>query len=421
MSIQHMSRSTEGVLRALLVVAVLVSTGCGGGDEFEGAGSVSVPPLALPGPYAVACSNVAQDFARAPSGEQAQAHWEGKPAADGSPRYAVDLLTDPANTLTVTVHSPNDNNLFGSFAGRSIDFVVLVCYPTSPANGRRDFPLPTGQAVPHMHTGAEAPLFADNALRYPVIAFSHGYAGSPLSDDHFVVLSWLASHGYVVVAPFHGDPRFSNLRIDDFRDALAVLSRLSDAVAMQALRPLAVSAALDLVLGHPQWRDHLDATRIGGFGASIGGETMLLLGGAALTTSPGLSSTPVGADARIKAAVGYVPYFGQALLPAFGRDQEGLNRVVLPYLAIAGTSDTTAPLQPTRQGIDRLAGARMLVALGGLEHGFDPASGPDILTWSLTFLDAQVLGDSNAMRQLSTMARVEGGGDDQVLVPLNGP
>jgi dienelactone hydrolase len=364
MSIQHMSRSTEGVLRALLVVAVLVSTGCGGGDEFEGAGSVSVPPLALPGPYAVACSNVAQDFARAPSGEQAQAHWEGKPAADGSPRYAVDLLTDPANTLTVTVHSPNDNNLFGSFAGRSIDFVVLVCYPTSPANGRRDFPLPTGQAVPHMHTGAEAPLFADKALRYPVIAFSHGYAGSPLSDDHFVVLSWLASHGYVVVAPFHGDPRFSNLRIDDFRDALAVLSRLSDAVAMQALRPLAVSAALDLVLGHPQWRDHLDATRIGGFGASIGGETMLLLGGAALTTSPGLSSTPVGADARIKAAVGYVPYFGQALLPAFGRDQEGLNRVVLPYLAIAGTSDTTAPLQPTRQGIDRLAGARMLVALG---------------------------------------------------------
>jgi predicted dienelactone hydrolase len=333
----------------------------------------------------------------------------------------ADLLTDPANTLQVRVDAPNDSNLFGSFAGRSLDFVVLACYPTVPSNVRAGFALPTGQTVPHMHTGAEAPLFADNAVRYPLVAFSHGYAGSPLSDDHFVLLSWLASHGYVVVAPFHGDPRFSNLRIEDFRDALKVLTQLSDAVAMQALRPLAVSAALDLLLSHPQWRDHLDATRIGGFGASMGGETMLLLGGAALTTSPGLSSTQVGADARIKAAVGYVPYFGQPLLPAFGRDQQGLDGVRLPYLGIAGTADTTAPLQLTRQGVERLAGERMLVTLGGLQHGFDPASGPDVLTWTLSFLDAMVLGVPAAMQQLSTMARVEGGGDDRVLIPLKGP
>jgi dienelactone hydrolase len=407
---------------ALLAAALVVLTGCGGGDDdVQGAGSMSVPPVALPGPYVVACSNVAQDFARAATGEQAQAHWEAQPAADGSPRYVADLLTDPANTLQVRVDAPNDSNLFGSFAGRSLDFVVLACYPTVPTNARPGFALPTGQTVPHMHTGAEAPLFADNAVRYPLVAFSHGYAGSPLSDDHFVLLSWLASHGYVVVAPFHGDPRFSNLRIDDFRDALKVLTQLSDAVAMQALRPLAVSAALDLLLGHPQWRDHLDATRIGGFGASMGGETMLLLGGAALTTSPGLSSTKVGADTRIKAAVGYVPYFGQPLLPAFGRDQQGLDGVRLPYLGIAGTADTTAPLQLTRQGVERQAGERMLVTLGGLQHGFDPASGPDVMTWTLSFLDAMVLGVPAAMQKLSTMARVEGGGDDKVLIPLKGP
>ena len=63
-------------------------------------------------------------------------------------------------------------------------------------------------------------------------------------------------------------------------------SNLSDAIAMQALRPLSVTAALDRVLADPQWRDHVDASQIGGFGASLGGETMLLLGGAALTTSP---------------------------------------------------------------------------------------------------------------------------------------
>lgn len=105
------------------------------------------------------------------------------------------------------------------------------------------------------------------------------------------------------------------------RDAVAVLARPSDVIAMQALRPLSMSAALDLVLAHPQWREHLDATQIGGFGASMGGETVMLMGGASLTTSPGLASSPVGADPRIKAAVGYVPYFGQPLLPAFGRDQ----------------------------------------------------------------------------------------------------
>lgn len=412
-----------GAAVAGLLTFALALAGCGGGNdaEVDARERTTVQPLALPGPYPIACSNVAQDFASVPpGGENAQAHWEGRPADDGTPRYVADLLIDPMNALSVTVNAPNDTNLFGSFAGRPVGFAVLVCYPTTADNPRPDFPLPTGQRVPHMQTGAEAPLFADASTRYPVIAFSHGLAGSPLSDDHFVVLSWLASYGYVVVAPFHGDPRFTNLQIDDFGDAVAVLSNLSDAIAMQALRPLSVSAALDRVFAHPQWRDHLDIAKIGGFGASLGGETMLLLGGAALTTSPGLSSTPVGADRRLKAAVGYVPYFGLPLLPAFGRDQNGLDGVTLPYLAISGTADTTAPLAVTQQGIDRLAGTRQLVALVGLEHGFDAALASDILTWSLTYLDARVRAAPSALTQLSTMSNVAGGGDDRLVVSRNG-
>jgi len=185
---------------------------------------------------------------------------------------------------------------------------------------------------------------------------------------------------------------------------------------MQALRPLSVSAALDLVLAHPQWRDHVDVTQVGGFGASMGGETMMLLGGAALTTSPGLASSPVGVDRRIKAAVGYIPYFGQPLLPSFGRDQSGLDGVTLPYLAISGTADTTAPLALAQQGIARLPGTRELVALVGVKHGFDRASAGDILTWSLTFLDAQVRGLPIARTQLSTMRSVAGGGDDSLVI-----
>jgi predicted dienelactone hydrolase len=319
------------------------------------------------------------------------------------------------------VVAPGDANLFGSFAGQQVEFVVMACYPTIDGNPRPDFALPTGKVVPHMQTGSEPPLFADASARYPMLVFSHGYSGSPLSNDYIAALSIFASHGYVVLAPFHGDPRFSNLRVEDFGDAVNVLSHLSNFTALQALRPLSISAAIDKVVAHPQWRDHIDTTRIGGFGASMGGETMLLMRGAGLTTSVGLSWSPVANDTRLIAAVGYVPYFGQPFLPAFGRDGHGLDDVTLPYLAIGGGADTTAPIVMTEQGLGRLAGTRELVVLNGVKHGFDVASTNDIFTWSLIFLDSEVRGNAAARRQLSTMASVAGGGDDHVVLRYNGP
>ena len=333
----------------------------------------------------------------------------------------TDLLADPANTLSVTVTAPNDPTLYGSFAGRQVGFVLLACYPTVANNPRADYPLPTGRVVPHMQTGSDPPLFADAGARYPVLAFSHGLRGSPISSDYIEAISVFASYGYIVVAPFHGDPRFSGLKIDDLSDAVKLLANLADFVALQALRPRAVSSGLDLMLAHPQWRDHINATQIGGFGASMGGETMLLLAGAGLTSSLGLASSQVTVDPRIKAAVGYVPYFGQVFLPAFGRDEHGLDNVTLPYLAIGGTADTTAPIVVTGQGMARLAGVRELVALNGVTHKFDVASTNDIFSWALLFLDAEVRGTSATRSVLSTMGSVAGGGDDHVLIPYNGP
>ncbi|HEY5997080.1 MAG TPA: hypothetical protein VIU29_08655, partial [Candidatus Deferrimicrobiaceae bacterium] len=243
---------------ALGVLWALALIGCGGGSGGTSPGAspptVVVQPLPLPGPYAVACSDIAQDFSRVPAGEDAASYWEGNPTAGGVPRYVTDLLADPGNTLIATVTAPQDSKLYGSFAGQNVAFAVLACYPTTADNPRPDYPLPTGNVVPHMQTGADAPLFADNSARFPVIAFSHGYTGSPISGDYILGLSVLASYGYVVVAPFHGDLRFSVLKISDLSDAIAVLSHVSDFTAMQALRPLSISAALDLVLAHPQWQ-----------------------------------------------------------------------------------------------------------------------------------------------------------------------
>jgi predicted dienelactone hydrolase len=145
-------------------------------------------------------------------------------------------------------------------------------------------------------------------------------------------------------------------------------------------------------------------------------------GGAGLTTSyPGLSSDQVTHDRRIKAAVGYVPYFGQPVLPAFGRDQHGLDGVDLPFLGISGTADTTAPISEVKSGMSRLTGTRELVVLSGVEHGFDVASTNDIFTWTIMFLDAEVLGNPATQKQLSTMASVAGGGGDSVMIFYNGP
>jgi len=421
----------NGFLRGALLTALsgiaLALAGCGGGGGSSNPpGGASAPtavvqPLPLPGPYAVACSNVVQDFTLVGAGEDVKSYWEGMPSDNGMTRYATDLLADPGNTLIATVTAPQDSNLYGSFAGDNVAFVVLACYPTTDNNPRPDYPLwTTGKVVPHMQTGSDAPFFADNSARYPVVAFSHGYSGSPISGDYISALTIFASYGYVVIAPFHGDVRFSDLRIDNLSDVIALFP-LSDFTALQALRPLSISAALDLVLAHPQWQGHIDATRIGGFGASMGGETMLLLGGAGLTTSyPGLSKNQVTRDPRIKAAVGYVPYFGQPFLPAFGRDQHGLDGIDLPFLGIGGTADTTAPMIETEIGMSLLTGTRELVALSGVTHGFDNASTNDILTWTLTFLDAEVRGNPVTKKQLSTMGSVAGGGDDRVVLFYNG-
>jgi len=399
---------------------------CGGGGghshnpQGESAPTSVVQPLPLPGPNEVACSNIVQDFTRVGAGENVSDYWEGVPSGSGKARYVIDLLADPGNTLIATINAPQDSTLYGDFAGQSLEFVVLVFYPTTADNPRPDYPLPTGDVLPHMQTGSDQPLFADASAHYPVVAFSHGIGDSPISSGDFIsALSILASYGYVVIAPFHGDFRFSDLDITNLSDAINVASHLDNFTALEALRPLSISAALTLVLDHPQWQGHIDATQIGGFGVSMGGETMMLLGGAGLTTSYfdlGASWKQVTFDPRIKAAVGYIPYFGQPILPAFGRDQHGLDGISLPFLGISGTADNVAPIGETETGMSRLTGTRRLVSLSGVAHGFDPAAANDIFTWALTFLDAEVRGDPDAISRLSTMGSVAGGADDSVVL-----
>ena len=374
----------------------------------------AVVPPAQPGVYPVGCSNVEQDFSRIAPGSDATAYWEGR--GGGGSGYLTDLLVDPAHAFVVGVALPDDGELYGDYRNRVETFGTLVCYPTSGANVYADYPLPTGAVVPRMQRGAQPPVFATDRPQFPVLLFSHGLGGSPLSGDYLDAIALFASHGYVVIAPFHGDARYADVHVDTFGDLVTALANFQNYTAMQAIRPHALRAALDAVLANADFARRMDVDVIGGFGASLGGESLLLMRGAQLTVSPGLSSKAVIDDVRLKAAVGYVPYFGQPLLPAFGRDQKGLDGVGMPFLAIAGSEDTTAPLVSTALGMTRLAGAQQLVVLAGVRHAFDAEASPDIFTWSLTWLAAYAQDEPEARAQSARMVAVAGGGNDLLLL-----
>jgi len=378
----------------------------------------TVPPIG-PGPYPVACSNVEQDFSRIVPGSDAMAYWEGR--GGGGSGYITDLLVDPADAFVVNVTLPGDSELYGDFRNQTLTFATLVCYPTTTTNPRPDYLLPNGQSVPHMQRDGDAPILAADRARFPALLFSTGLGGSPLSGDYIDAVTLFASHGYVVVAPFHADARISDIRLETLNDVANALLHFSNYTALQSIRPHALRASLDAVLADPDFAARIDTNEIGGFGASLGGESLLLMRGARLTVSVGLSSTTVMNDTRLKAAVGYVPYFGQVILPAFGRDEQGLSDVSMPYLAIAGGADVTAPAPVTAVGMTQLTGARQLVVLQGVSHTFDVPSTPDIFTWSLTFLDAYVQDDPLARATSARMTSVAGGGDDMLLLDRAAP
>ncbi len=375
-----------------------------------------VPPLPPYGGHTVACSNIEQDFSRVAAGTSYDDYWTGRAG------YVTDLLVDPAGAIVVQQTFPDDSELFGSHGGSTVPYLVLVCYPTDPANPRADYVLPTGHAIPRMQRGAEAPIFPADGKAYPLVLYSHGLAGSPASGDYIESVKQFASYGYVTVAVFHGDLRFASIDLESFGDILYALLHLRDFVAMQSVRPLSLASALDRVLADPGYRDRIDAGNIGGFGASLGAQSLLLMSGARLTVSLSLSSRAVmEKDPRLKAAATYVPYFGNPILPAFGRGQEGLDGVALPLLAISGTADTTAPIASAEEGVRRLAGTRQLVAFTGLEHGYDGRYASDLDTWLFTFLAGQLTTDPFVRAQSARMGAVAGGMEDIQLLDYMAP
>ena len=373
------------------------------------------------GKYPVGCSNVEQDFTRMPVGAAPSDYWEGNPLADGS-HYVTELLVSPTNALTYPVAVPkaSENDVFGKQGGKQLPYAAIACYPTTAANTRADYALPSGVKVMKMQRGAEAPLIAANPDvsdgKWPLMVLSHGLAGSPLGDDYVQVIARMAAEGYVVFAPFHADARYSRIHIDDVNDAFYVFTKYSEIAEMESIRPLGLKQGLDYFLTKPEYTSTIDQDKIVGFGASLGGMAMMLTQGAKITASWAGAERVIVRDNRYKAVVGYVPYSGQQFLPAFGDSNGGVRSVRVPYLGIGGTADVVAPISRTSQMIDALSGSKYFVTIEGMPHGFRIQDAPEIFGWTFMFLSAQLSRDQADRVAFNAVTSIPGGADDRVQI-----
>lgn len=250
--------------------------------------------------------------------------------------------------------NPVGFRLANASANAKAPLPVAIWYPTSA------HPWPTaliGLAL--MDVAKDGPI---EGTGLPLIVMSHGNGGGPQS--HADLALSLASAGYVVVAPFHRGDNFA----DQSRAGSPMLfsDRVSD-----------LNVTVDLVLNRWSEAGRVDSARVGAFGMSAGGFTVLKAVGAqpdmrligphcqaipefvcqvfkqvrspllaADTAWPGESLQPFR---LIKAVVVAAPGLGFAFGP------RGLSDVNVPVQMWSGESDQLVPYETNaklvRQGL----------------------------------------------------------------------
>jgi predicted dienelactone hydrolase len=136
-------------------------------------------------------------------------------------------------------------------------FAVDVWYPTQA----RPWPT-TLSSVGLMDLARDAPVSGHDL---PLVVISHGNGGGPAS--HVDLALALANAGYIVAAPMHTG--------DNYADQSAVGS-----AAWLNGRTRELHAAIDYMLKNWQGHDRISPDRIGAFGFSAGGFTVLTAVGA---------------------------------------------------------------------------------------------------------------------------------------------
>ncbi|MCH9675942.1 MAG: hypothetical protein K0U93_31180 [Gammaproteobacteria bacterium] len=158
--------------------------------------------------------------------------------------------------------------------------------------------------------------------RHKLVIVSHGTAGSDLG--HRNIALELASRGVIAAAPLH--PR------DNYRDQSGVGKHI-----VMAGRPKQLGALIDSLLAHRRWGAAIDADRIGAFGFSLGGYSVLGLVGATA------SETDMRAHCRQTPADPFCEIVGAAVTTRISNRTSWHNRADRRVCAIALADPVAAP------------------------------------------------------------------------------
>jgi len=195
----------------------------------------------------------------------------------------------------------------------------------------------------------------------PVIVISHGL-GSDRSSFAYLA-EYLASHGFVVAVPEHPGSNSQQLQ--------ALLAGIANEVTDPREfidRPLDVKYILDslqrLSDSNPEYKGRFNMEQVGVIGQSFGGYTALALAGAKINFAQLRENCPVNedtlnvslllqclalnlpefdyklSDSRVKAVIAINPVDSSV----YG--QQGLSKINIPVMIVAGTADTVAPAYP---------------------------------------------------------------------------
>lgn len=352
------------------------------------------------GPYAVGSTNF--EIASIAAGVDAGKYQQGF-NENGKLLYINELLAFEDASFTFQLAVPADSAKYGASAGTNVPYSGYVLYPTSEENTRADYNVFNPPALPHMQGQNESPIFANETLKYPMVVYSHGDGSHPTASRLSFLID-LASHGYIVVALYHGDGRFVETEPQHFN-----------------LRPLAVKTAIDEILADSDFGVHIDATRIGGAGESFGGATMMALLGAKKVNpdflsifTNALSATTV--DTRIVAASAIVPYAGIGQYSLFGSGGAGAASIDRPFMANSGNADTVAEYSKVEAVLGAIPGVKYLVEYEGEDHLMSEGAFTDAYSWTKLFLDAFVKQDATAIEELSRVRSINGSGSDSLVV-----
>jgi predicted dienelactone hydrolase len=265
--------------------------------------------------------------------------------------------------------------------------LTRIWYPINPeiAEFGHDIGAP-GAPIFRGHPAADnAPLSARHP-KYPLLLLSHGTGGSADSLDWLAAA--LAANGYVVAGVNHPG-----------NNATEPLTR--EGFTLWWERATDVSEVLDGIMADPMLSVHIDASRIGAVGFSLGGYTVLELAGArtnfkaferfcqstaadAICRPPEMdrlkdtADVPKGGspemlasiaragasyrDKRIKAVFAIAPALGEAF------DGASFADVHLPVFLIAGTADVTVPVETNVRRVAGFMRDARLVMLSGAAH-----------------------------------------------------